>query len=220
MNYSRQEVTALVENYARAASMLANPQNALAPSWTRTSRHALAARLMDVDEAIARLSPRVFEALTLVGLKQMTAGEATDETGAHESTIRRRYSKALDDVTSYINDPLNAPPPRRTPGWWDWSLGDEQVRAKTRRRPGRPASTDEELEVRIVVLGCGGATEREIAEAEGVPRSTVRSVLKRYGVQRRRGPRPKPTARQLRGGGVYCVPDDLISAYRAAMPTN
>lgn len=210
MNYERHEIAALVEHYAAAKSLA-----------LQSVRQGLMVRLIDIDAALAKLSPTAFDTLTLVGRKQLTAEEAGLEIGVDESTIRRRYAKALDEVLRYMNQPSEAPDAQRTHGWWDWAADEDAPAAKvSRRRPGRPSSTEQALEERIVVLGCSGATEREIAEAESVPRSTVRSVLKRYGVQRRRGPRPKPTNWRLPPGGVYCVPDELIRAYRATMPAD
>jgi hypothetical protein len=208
MNYTRHEMAALIERYALAVSMV-----------NSSTRQALIVRLMDIDAALARLSPPEFEALTLVGLKQLTAQEAALAVGVDESTIRRRRDRGLDDLVRYVNDPLGAPAAMRTPGWWEWVTGDDQAPVTRRRSVGRPSTTPAELEEKIVVLGCSGASEREIsATLDDVPRSTVRSVLKRYGVPRRRGRRP--TAPSAYPPGVYCVPDDLIRAYRATLPTD
>lgn len=215
--YSRGEVQQFIERYA--ALVAAVDRDGIGP------REGVLARLLDLDAALAQLEDPEFEVLTLRALQGASRDETALSLRLSPSTVSRRYRSAIDVLVQNLNAPSAAPSVRQQTGWWEWALGDDAVPEGQRRRGGRgrPPSTTPTTEDQIVVWACGGATERQIAEALDVPRSTVQSVLKRFGVPRPpRGQRPTPgryspmKRAALRPGDAYCAPESLIAAYREA----
>jgi DNA-directed RNA polymerase specialized sigma24 family protein len=222
--YGYAEVRGLVEHYAVGAAYL---------QGAGSGRKDLAARLLDLDIALAQLPEPAFEILTLRGLQDLDVHDTAEALAISQSAVTRRYRHALEQLATLMNEPPRTAPTRTDTGWWEWVQQEPTAReTSTRTAAGRPVQTGQAVEERIVVLACAGTTQREIAKAEGVPRATVQSVLRRYAVPKPpRGQRPKATnysAGQvsrpdyplLMGEGQYCAPAELIRAYRDSMPAD
>jgi len=61
--------------------------------------------LRDLDGAIWRLSPRLREALVLVGVQEMTYAEAAHVCGVTVGTIKARVSRARSQIMEYMTPP-------------------------------------------------------------------------------------------------------------------
>jgi hypothetical protein len=165
----------------------------------------MAAELADLDDGLARIPEAFFSVLELRSLKRLSNREAASELGVHQNTASRRFMDAVTWLTDYLNGRLAAPEIRSV-NWRQWVSGNaaevlERLEESRAGRSGRRPSFPPEVDARIVVMHCAGATERSIcaalnsefprADGSTWTRSSVRSVLRRYNAPRRpRGRRP------------------------------
>jgi DNA-directed RNA polymerase specialized sigma24 family protein len=92
-NYSTEEVRALVEGFEE----LREKRDTTRP------RLMLLCRLVDIWSAIKRLGPHEYQAVLLVGLHGISENTAGNLLGVHQSTMSRRYTRALEELTTDLN---------------------------------------------------------------------------------------------------------------------
>ena len=93
-NYSPRSVRYLVEGY-----------NAL--RWMKSTEPGrgldLLCQLIDVDRAVSRLGPQEYHVLLFCGLLGIPEQEAALALGVHQTTVNRRYQRALEVLAADLN---------------------------------------------------------------------------------------------------------------------
>jgi hypothetical protein len=202
------------------------------------------AELSDLEVALGRIPDHLYEALTLRGLKQLTNVEAAREARVHRNTMSRHYVAGLRWLRTFTENPRRLPQ-RRSVDWREWAqTNDDDMSGASEQAAkvsssGRPPQIPREVDGRVLRLHCAGSTEREIARTlnaelprpagDSWTRSSVRSVLRRYGAPKRpRGRRPqlgthrvgRSNYREIEFGEPLCDPDELLLArQRTPVPT-
>ena len=88
-NYTQQELIALTDEWV---------------DWEgNKSSTTILVRLMDLDRAMAHLSPPQREAIFLIGLCQLTQKEAAALCGVSQQSMWERYKRGLANMATYLN---------------------------------------------------------------------------------------------------------------------
>lgn len=64
---------------------------------------ALLCELADLDLAVSALGPIEYVSILLVGLIGLTEEETAEALGVHQSTVSRRYARALEVLKAHLN---------------------------------------------------------------------------------------------------------------------
>lgn len=93
-SYPRRRVKTLVEGYSTLRHLKS----------TKPGRGlALLCELTDLNKAISALGPIEYVSILLVGLIGLSEWEAAEALGVHQSTVSRRYARALEVLQAQLN---------------------------------------------------------------------------------------------------------------------
>lgn len=85
--------------------MLVEGYNTL--KWMRSTEPGrgldLLCQFIDIDHAVSRLGPLEYQAILLCGLLGLTDETAAEALGVHQSTMTRRYQRALEVLVADLN---------------------------------------------------------------------------------------------------------------------
>jgi hypothetical protein len=148
-----------------------------------------------LEAVLGRLPVKLYEVLRLRAREGLTNRAAAARLGVHPNTASRRYLAGLSWLAAFLNAPEVCPAVRTLD--WRESVPDLQPvpLSELRRMPargGRPRRIPLAVDVEVVRLYCAGLTQQEIADRlneRGVEpvgrewrRSSIRTILRRYGV--------------------------------------
>jgi DNA-directed RNA polymerase specialized sigma24 family protein len=92
-NYSLDEVRGLIENYQRAAERIDTTPRGL--RWL--------SMLIDINNALEKLSDKYWEVLLLHGLIGIDQMQTAVLLQVRQSTVSKRYRRGLEETHHYIN---------------------------------------------------------------------------------------------------------------------
>src|SRR5262249_56716554 len=121
MTYTEAEVTRLIHafsHYLGTTEGTRDPDRVGRHTSSRFSGSSgLQAQLLDLEDALSRLSDDAYRVVEVYGFYGLSQQETAEWLGIHENTVRNRFRAAVKAITAHLNGSDSLPQRTREPEW-------------------------------------------------------------------------------------------------------